>query len=208
MNNPSTTSWEDVRRRMDAVHAALEHDVTITPETKKAILKERALALAKERPKEQLAEAHLEIVEFVLASERYGIESSFIREIYPLRDLTPLPGTPPFVLGIINLRGEIISVIDIKKFFDLPEKGITDLNKVIVLRNAEMEFGVLADAVPGARWIAREAIQPPPATFTGLREEYLYGITVERIAILDAVKLLSDPKLIIQEETAITKGSQ
>lgn len=208
MSSASATSWDEVRRRLDAARAALENGVAVAPETKKAVLKERARALAKEHTEERIAGMRVEIVEFVLADEQYGIESSFIREVYPLREFTPVPGTPPFVLGVINLRGEIVSVIDIKKFFDLPEKGITDLNKVIVLRNAEMEFGVLADAVPGARLISLEGLQPPPRTFTGLREEYLRGITTERIAVLDAAKLLSDPKLIIQEEIQTTKGPQ
>lgn len=181
-------------------------DLTLTSETK-AILKSRAMALAQEREKKQSAGEQIEVVEFLLAHERYGVESAFVREVYPLREFTPLPGTPPFVFGIINLRGEIISVVDIKKFFDLPEKGITDLNKVIVLQNAAMEFGILADAVPGARLISVEQIQPPPEAFTGVREKYLRGITPERMAILDAAKLLSDPKLIIQEEIEITKGT-
>lgn len=50
--------------------------------------------------------------------------SEYVREIYPLKEFTPIPCTPPFVLGIINVRGQILSVIDIKKFFDLPEKGL------------------------------------------------------------------------------------
>jgi purine-binding chemotaxis protein CheW len=178
----------------------VEEGLAPNPEKKMAVLRARATALAQEPRKENAAVKQIEIVEFLLAHERYGIEASFVREVYPLREFTPIPGTPPFVLGIINLRGEIISVVDIKKFFDLPEKGITDLNKVIVLQNATMEFGILADAVPGARLISLDELQPPPRTFTGVREEYLRGITVERLAVLDARKLLSDSKLVIQEE--------
>ena len=101
----------------------------------------------------------MEIVEFLLARERYGIEASYVREVYPLNDLTPVPCVPPFVLGIINVRGQIISVIDIKKFFDLPEKGLGDLNKVIIIESDDMEFGILADEIVGIGKLRQEELQ-------------------------------------------------
>ena len=169
-------------------------------EEKKKILKARAKALAREGEGKKAIEESIEIVEFLLAYEKYGIESSYIREICPLKELTPVPCTPPFVLGIINMRGQIISVIDIKRFFDLPERGLTDLNKVIILRNKEMEFGILADVILGVVRVPRRNLQAPLPTLTGTREEYLKGITGDRLAILDAGRLLSDKKLIVHEE--------
>ena len=135
-----------------------------------------------------------------MAYERYGIESTYVSEVYPLKDLTPLPCTPAFVLGIINVRGQIISVLDLKKFFDLPEKGLTDLNKVIILRNEEMEFGILADVILGVVNVPLSYLQPTLPTLTGIREEYLKGITGERLVILDAGKLLSSRKIVVHEE--------
>lgn len=89
------------------------------------------------------------MVEFLLAHEKYGIEPDYLREIFPLKTLTPIPCTPPFVLGVTNLRGEVLSVIDLKKFFELPDKGLTDFTKVIVLESETMAFGILADSVTG-----------------------------------------------------------
>jgi purine-binding chemotaxis protein CheW len=169
-------------------------------EKKQQLLKARARELARDSEKEKTVGEFIEVVEFLLAYEKYGIESSYIREIYPLRELTPVPCTPSFVLGIINVRGEIISVIDIKKFFELPDRGLTDLNKVIILRNKEMEFGILADVIVGVIRIPRENLQATLPTLTGIREEYLKGITADRLAILDGGKLLSDKKLIVREE--------
>jgi purine-binding chemotaxis protein CheW len=128
------------------------------------------------------------------------VETSFVREIHPLTDLTPLPCTPAFVLGVVNLRGEIVSLIDVKKFFDLPEKGLTDLNKVIVLQSATMRFGILADAVLGVRRVPAAEIQPSLPTLTGIREQYLKGVTAGRTVILDAEKLLGDEKIVVQEQ--------
>ncbi len=197
-----TTSidWSEVHRRLETARAALERGLTPSPEEKKQILRARAKALAREPEGEGAAQEALEIVEFLLAYERYGIESSYVREVYPLKAFTPLPCTPPFVLGIINVRGQILSVIDIKKVFDLPEKGLTDLNKVIILRGEKMEFGILADAILGVRSIPLEKIQPSLPTLTGIREEYLKGVTGERVVILDAEKLLSDKKILVHEE--------
>ncbi len=169
-------------------------------EEKKKLLKARARELARESDNEKRIDESLEVVEFLLAYETYGIESLYVREIHPLRELTPVPCTPPFVLGIINVRGQIISVIDIKRFFDLPERGLTDLNKVIILRNKEMEFGILADVILGVVRVPCRNLQPTLPTLTGIREEYLKGITGDRLAILDAGKLLSDEKLIVHEE--------
>jgi purine-binding chemotaxis protein CheW len=173
------------------------------PEENKKILKARAKELAKENEKEKEVEARIEIVEFLLAYEKYGIELSHVREIYPLKELTPVPCTPRFVLGIINVRGQIVSVIDMKKFFDLPESGLTDLNKVIIIRDDRMEFGILADSILGVRSISLDEIQPPLPTLTGNRTEYLRGVTKEGLAVLEAAKVISAKTLIVHEEMEI-----
>jgi purine-binding chemotaxis protein CheW len=192
--------WREVERRLEAARAAVERAGAPTPEETKRILKARAQALARQPAQAEAAGAHIEIVEFVVAYENYAVETRYVREVHPLENLTPLPCTPAFVLGIVNLRGEILSVIDLKKFFELPEKGLTDLNKVIVLQSGNMLFGILADAVAGVRRIPVTDIQPSLPTLTGIREEYLKGVTAERLVILDAEKLLSDENLVVQEQ--------
>jgi purine-binding chemotaxis protein CheW len=191
--------WCVIRQRLDAARTATEHAWLPDAQATARILKARAQALAREPGEARDADA-LEIVEFMLAHERYGVETCFVRDIHPLTNLTPLPCTPAFVLGIVNLRGEIVSVIDLKKFFDLPEKGITDLNKVVVLQSATMRFGVLADAVLGVRRVPVAEIQPSLPTLTGVREEYLKGVTSARTIVLDAEKLLADAKIVVQEQ--------
>ena len=117
-----------------------------------------------------------------------------------MKELTPLPGTPPFVLGLINVRGQILSVIDIKKFFQLPEKGLTDLNKVIIVHTDKMELGILADAILGVRSIPLQEIQTSLPTLTGIRADFLRGVTKEPLVVLDGEKILSDRKIIVHEE--------
>ncbi len=170
---------------------------------KLTILKNRARELSEELKENGAIENQVEIIEFVLAYEKYGVESCFVREVYPMKEFTPIPGTPNFVMGIINIRGQIISIIDIKKFFGLPEKGLTDLNRVIIADYNDMEVGILADIILGVRNIAINEIQPSLPTLTEIRSKYLKGITRDGVVILDIVKLLSDPKLIISSEVEI-----
>jgi len=191
--------WSEIRRRMDRAQAALEQAARPTEDERRKILKARAKALARELKTDGKEQGLVEIIEFVVASEKYGVESSYVREVYPLRELTPLPGVPAFILGVINVRGQIVSVVDPKRFFGLPEKGLTDLNKVILMSDGRMEFGLLADAVLGLRHIPLNELQTSLPTLTGLRAELLRGVTSERLVVLDAARLLSDPGLIVQQ---------
>ena len=165
----------------------------------KRILHERAQALAREAVK-AVIEPMLEVIEFQLANERYAIETGFLEEVCPLKELTPVPCTPAFVRGMINLRGRILAVIDLKKFFELPEGGLQDLHRVLVLRGAGLELGILADSVLGNLFLPVSALDPELPSLTGIRAEYLKGVTSDRLAVLDAGRILSDPKIIIHEE--------
>ncbi len=187
-----------LRQRLEiaGTHAGWE----LTPDEKQGILRKRAKVLAKQLEPDQDAGASLDCLEFRLAYETYAIEMRWVAETYPLKELTPLPCTPPFVAGIINVRGRILSVIDIRKFFDLPEKGLTDLNQVIIVHDEGMEFGILADELLGTRSIPLSEVQPPLPTLTGIREEYLKGVTRERTAILDAKRLLGDKNIVVYED--------
>lgn len=166
----------------------------------RSCLRNRAVAMATEPEQMRETSAKTEIIKFILATESYGIESAFVREVYPLKDLTPLPGVPPYIFGIINVRGQILPVIDLKIFLNLPEKGLGDLNKVIILHNSEMEFGILADVMEGTQTLALEDIREAPPAIRGIGGKYLKGITKENIIILEAESLLHDEKIIVNEE--------
>lgn len=197
-----SVEWSEIHRRLAVAQAALEWEQAPAPDAAKQILKARAQALAREPESGEAAGESIEILEFRLTYENYAIESSFVREVYPLRDFTPVPGTPPFILGIVNVRGQILSVVDLKTFFELPAKGLSDLNKVIVVHDGDVEFGILADVVIDVRPLSVATIQPSLPTLTGIREEYLKGVTHDRLVVLDGAKLLSDRKMIVREEPA------
>jgi purine-binding chemotaxis protein CheW len=143
------------------------------------------------------------LLEFRLAQERYGLEDRWVQEVCPLKELTPLPCTPPFVLGIVNVRGRILPVLDVKKFFDLPEQGLTDLHRLILIRGNDLELGLLADVIVGVRSIPADSLQPSLPTLTGIRGDYLKGVTAERLVILDLARILADPKIIVHDEVEV-----
>lgn len=200
MRERAAVDWHGMKERMGAVCAAIERGWAPSAEEVERTLKARAQALALELAPAEAADARIEVVNFLLAYEHYAIESRYVREVYPLESLTPVPCTPPFVRGVINLRGEILSVIDIKIFFDLPVHGLTDLDKVIVLQSGNMSFGILADAIAGVRRIPVADIQASLPTLRDIRTAYLRGVTSDRTVILDAEKLLSDTNIIVREQ--------
>jgi purine-binding chemotaxis protein CheW len=163
------------------------------------ILRQRAQALA-QVPPPPAADTVLELLEFGLASERYAIERRFVQEVHPLRELTPLPCTPPFILGIVNVRGRIVPVLDLKKFFELPERGLTDLHRTIIVKGHDLEIGLLADVISGINAVPAESLQPSLPTLTGIRADYLKGVTAGRLVVLAVERILSDPKIIVHEE--------
>ena len=164
------------------------------------LLRTRAEALARRPQPPQAAESLIEVLEFGLAQERYAVETRFVREVYPLKDLTAVPCTPAFVAGIVNVRGRITPVIDIKKFFDLPDHGLTDMHRVIVVRGNDIELGLLADVIVGVTSLALDSLQTALPTLTGIRADYLKGLTAERLVVLDLERILTDPKIIVHEE--------
>ncbi len=164
------------------------------------VLRERAQGLARNAENPPDVESLVEVLEFRLAQECYAIETSYVEEVHPLRDLTPLPCTPSFVVGIVNVRGRILPVLDLKKFFDLPEKGLTDLHRIILIRGNDLEFGLLADVIVGVCAISIDKLQPSLLTLTGIRSDYLRGVTAERLVILDVARILADPRLIVHDE--------
>jgi purine-binding chemotaxis protein CheW len=170
-----------------------------TPTEARAILRARAEALAREPEQAAPGQTALDILEFRLAAGTYAVELPFVREVHSLREYTPVPGTPPFVLGIANVRGEIISIIDLTRLLGLPDKGLGQLNKVVVLSGGGMEFGILADDILGTRTLAADTIQTAPLTGYEIGTKYLLGVTSKRVIVLDAAGILADEKMVVSQ---------
>ncbi|MBU0474487.1 MAG: chemotaxis protein CheW [Bacteroidetes bacterium] len=192
--------WDKIKSKVAYLQEALSGNDVVSHEDKHKILKIRAKSLSLQKTEYDSNQENINIIEFLLGTESYAFETEFVREVCLLNNFTPLPGLPDFVLGIINIRGQILSIVDINKLLNLPVKGLGELNKIIVIHNAKMEFGILADSILGTRSISINSIQTSYTSMPGTGAEYLKGVTSGHIIILDAAKILNDEKIIIRQD--------
>jgi purine-binding chemotaxis protein CheW len=194
--------WPQLKQRVADAERALARRGELDPDQRRAVLAARARALAARRPPAAPAGESIELVEFALARHRFAIETRVVREVQALKDLTGVPCTPPFVSGIMNAHGRVIAVIDLRRFFELGESGLSDLSKVIILHQGENEFGVLADTVVGTCRLPLADLQNPPAAAVGRRRRCLRGATAQQLLVIDGARLLGDPDLVVDEEVS------
>lgn len=173
-----------------------------TNDQTKMILKKRARQIAEESHIEEKKQEKIEVVEFQIGTERYGIESMFISKVQALDNLTSLPGLPDFMVGVINVHGNIIPVIDIGKFFDLTMtiKGKTGSRKSIILKTQNETIAILVDEVFGVIEIPIKNVQTTLPMLTGRRADFLKGVTLSQMAILDPNKLCKDKRIQFEHE--------
>ncbi len=136
----------------------------------------------------------VQLVSFRLAGEEYGIEIIKVREIILMGEITAIPETPDYVKGLINLRGTVVPIIDLRLRFGLPLGEITDESRIVVVNVAGKTLGIVVDAVDEVLRITGEQIAPPPPTVAGMGREYLIGLAKlgERLLImLDVDKILT-----------------
>lgn len=161
----------------------------------------RAYTLAEPPVSEDSVET-LDLLVFLLNGERYGVEVQYVREIYPLQQITPVPRTPDFVIGVYSARGQLISVINFRAFVGLTAVGINDDSKIIVMHDptGTMEIGFLADNVEDVTTIVKDEIEPALVTQLGQRARFIQGVAPGMLIVLNMQILLNDPALLVQEE--------
>ena len=191
--------WGALRERLMRSTAAIDRETELTPERAQAVLDARARALARVPAATEDASETIEVVTFELARERYAIEARFVRAILKTTELTRIPGLPDFLIGVTNLRGDILAVVDLRRFLGITDRGLTDLARLIVLGADYAEFGILADSVHEVVTVRTDHILPPPATAGGEGGELLRGVTEDAMIVLDAAALLADEHLSIDQ---------
>ena len=135
---------------------------------------------------------------FSMGNETYGMEIQYVTEIVGIQKITQVPDMPDFVRGVINLRGQVIPVIDIRSRFRMEARAYDDRTCVIVVSFDEKEIGIIVDMVNEVLDIPAENISPPPSIGVGGQSRYINGMgrTNEEVKILlDVRKLLSDDEL-------------
>lgn len=167
--------------------------------TKNEILHERAQIASSIKSMQDIDYSNqCSVVEFILTPEKYAIEEEFVTEAVWMKDYTPIPGTPAFVMGVINLRGRIVSIINLKNLLNIKERGLADMSKVLILSNNNMEFGIVTDSIIGNKILDLKTLSPPPINLNRTDLEFLKGVDLNGLILLDALAILNSQKIVVQ----------
>lgn len=117
-----------------------------------------------------------QFVEFKLGDEKYGVDILQVKTIERMLPITRVPKAPHFVEGVINLRGEIVPVIDLKKRFDLSKGNVTENTRIIIVTVNDLTIGMIVDSATEVIQLSQDAIEAPPTITSGIDSDYLEGV--------------------------------
>ncbi len=134
-------------------------------------------------------------VTFYLGDEKYGINVMQVQEVLRYSEIAPVPGAPNYVLGIINLRGNVVTVIDTRNRFGLPSKETDDASRVVIIETENHIIGILVDSVAEVVELKASEIETAPNVGNEDSSKYIQGVTSrenELLILVDLNKLLSE----------------
>ncbi len=158
----------------------------------------RNASTAEVAPRRNDASPVIQLVGFRLDNEDYAIAITRIQEIILMKPITRLPQVPDFIEGLINLRGSVIPIINLRKRFGLPAREVDDETRIIVVNVQDKTVGCVVDAVTQVMRINRDQIQPPPLSVLAVAHQYLSGLARlddRLLIILDIDRLFDEPSL-------------
>lgn len=162
---------------------------------RKSRFDERAIQYAR-RPEEEVTYADDEVYKlltFRFGGEHYGIDVDVVTGIRPVDNITRVPGVPDYYRGVINVRGQIISVLDLRRFLGLPISD-SPASELVLIQAENLSLALLTDRVEEVQWIPRDTVETIDMRFAR-------GVTAKRLVILDTGYLLADERLIIGRES-------
>lgn len=133
-------------------------------------------------------------VTFSLEDETYGIDVMRVQEVLPMSEIAPVPGAPPYVLGIINLRGNVVTVIDTRMRFGLPPRETDNASRIVVIETGDQVAGILVDSVAEVINVREDEVDTAPNVGNEDSSRYIYGVVSrgeELLILVDVNKLLS-----------------
>ncbi|MBI2478920.1 MAG: purine-binding chemotaxis protein CheW [Planctomycetia bacterium] len=199
-DNPQSEKfdWNTIKQRFTRLMDAAAQRAELTEEQADAIMEDRARVLARVPAESPDSDEILEVMVIQLASERFAIETRFIHEVYRVGDITPIPGGPDFLVGVTNMRGAVLSVLDLRTFFGSPAEA-NPRPQIIVLGTDRPEFGILVDEVHEVTTLRIDEVAEVPGSVQGVSREYLRGVTRDAMLILNGDVLLADDRLYMDE---------
>jgi purine-binding chemotaxis protein CheW len=155
-------------------------------------------------------EATREVLVFVLGNEEYGVDILKVQEIRGYEKVTPLPSAPAFLKGVVNLRGIIVPVVDLRVKFGMPEPQYDSLTVVIVLRLEGRTIGIVVDGVSDVVRLTESEVKPAPQLGSVVDGSFLAGLATQderMILLLDIEKFLSTGELNFIKQVAESAGA-
>ena len=137
----------------------------------------------------------LQWVTYKLGEETYGINVMQVQEVLRHTEIAPVPGAPDYVLGIINLRGNVVTVIDTRARFGLEPTDLTDNTRIVIIESDEQVVGILVDSVAEVVYLRSSEIDSAPNVGTEESSKFIQGVSNregELLILVDLNKLLSD----------------
>jgi purine-binding chemotaxis protein CheW len=164
-----------------------------------------------DKPTTTVAPREVQLVLFMMSGSEFGVEIQQVREINRVGEITKVPKAPEFLEGVMNLRGRIVPVVDLKKRFKLPSVKETSQSRIIITEVGDQFIGLWVDKVTEVLKIAPSAVAPPPEMILTIAGEYLSGLVevkdrlvillnLPRILRLDEIKALADAEMAASEE--------
>lgn len=147
-----------------------------------------------EMAEEDRAPEEIQLVVFGMGREEFAVEVAQVREIIRMEEITRMPKSPPFVEGIINLRGQIIAVIDLARRLNLPSGERGPETRIIVVEAGDVKVGMIVDSVSEVLRASAEAVEPNPALAADVSAAFLQGVVKHDnrlIILLDLARILS-----------------
>jgi len=138
---------------------------------------------------------HRQCVTFRLDEEVYGINVMLVQEVLRITDIAPVPGAPGYVVGIINLRGNVVTVIDTRMRFGLPSREMDDSTRIVIIEAEKQTVGIVVDSVAEVVDIYSNEIESAPNVGNDETARYIEGVVSrgeELLILVDLNKLLSD----------------
>jgi purine-binding chemotaxis protein CheW len=142
------------------------------------------------------------VIIFQLKDEEYAVPVQHVKSIERMQPITRIPRTVSFVKGVINLRGVVTPIIDLRSRFEIEEVSHTDTTRIIIVSVGTIEAGLIVDAANDVIDLDKESIEPPPEVVGGVDAEYIQGVAkIEKrlLILLDLVKVLNPEKLDVQQ---------
>jgi purine-binding chemotaxis protein CheW len=188
-----------VKKRDIPAEAVKEIKIEALPEPKEhAVTAQSQTVMPKEEKEDDKGiEKTVQMVGFKLDKEFYGIDIIQVQEIIRMHEITMVPRTPPFVKGVVNLRGKVVPIISLRERFGIKEIEPTKETRIIIVRIDVGVIGFIVDAVSEVIRISERLIEPPPATATNIETEYIKGIGKledNLLIVLDLNKVLTKEK--------------